>query len=144
MTLNDCLKFANENPVCTLATVDGDQPHLRVLMMVTADQRGFWFATLSPKAMAKQLHCNSKVEVCFISNAQDLMNCRMMRVKGQAEFVKDDAMAKKVLQDRAALAQLIGRPLEPILELFRVSSGEAHFWTLRDNLKEPELERVRF
>ncbi len=144
MTLNDCLKFANENPVCTLATVDGDQPHLRVLLMVTADERGFWFGTLSPKAMSKQLHCNPKVELCFVSNAQDIMSCRMMRVTGKIEFTKDEAMSKRVLQERAALGELIGKPIDPYLEVFRLASGEAHFWTIRDNLKEPELERVRF
>ncbi|MCE7698204.1 MAG: hypothetical protein K8E24_005000 [Methanobacterium paludis] len=38
MDFEDCIKFANETPVCYLATADGDQPRVRAL--------GFWFAIL--------------------------------------------------------------------------------------------------
>ena len=47
-------------------------------------------------------------------------------------------------EERSALEGLIGRPLEPIAEVFRVSHGEARSWTLRDILKERSLEVVRF
>jgi uncharacterized pyridoxamine 5'-phosphate oxidase family protein len=31
MELKDCIKFANETPVCYLATAEGDQPSVRAL-----------------------------------------------------------------------------------------------------------------
>ena len=40
--------------------------------------------------------------------------------------------------------QIAGEPIEPLTEIFRIRSGEAHFWTMADILKEPELERIRF
>ena len=52
--------------------------------------------------------------------------------------------SRKVAQERAALEGIIGRPLEPITEVFRIGAGEAHFWTLIDILRESQLERVRF
>ena len=144
MTMDDCLKFANANPVCQLATAEGDQPHLRFMAMVTADQEGFWFATLTPKAMSRQLHKNPKVEVCFFNNAQNPAEWRVLYVVGKAEFVKDEARLGKVLKERAAVGQIIGRPIDPYGELFRVRSGEARFWTLKESLDEEKLERVRF
>ena len=47
-------------------------------------------------------------------------------------------------EERAALEGLIGRPLEPIAEVFRISSGEARFWSLNDILRERDLETVAF
>ena len=47
-------------------------------------------------------------------------------------------------EERAALEGLIGRPLEPIAEVFRIAAGEARFWTLGDILKEREPEAARF
>jgi uncharacterized pyridoxamine 5'-phosphate oxidase family protein len=36
MDIQDCIKFANANSICSLATVENDQPRVRIL--------GFWFA----------------------------------------------------------------------------------------------------
>jgi uncharacterized pyridoxamine 5'-phosphate oxidase family protein len=68
----------------------------------------------------------------------------MMRVTGDVEFVDDTELVHKVSEERAALEGIIGRPLEPITEVFRIPSGVARFWTLMDILKEPQLEKVAF
>jgi len=67
-----------------------------------------------------------------------------MRLTGAVEFVDDAELVRKVSEERAALEGIIGQPLEPIAEVFRIASGEARFWTLMDILKEPELETLRF
>ena len=144
MTLSDFSKFANDNPICQLATMDGDQPRLRTLVMVAADEEGFWFCTLSPKSVSTQLHRNPKVEVCFFNQARDPMEWKMMRVTGKIEFVKNEAMFQKAMEQRAGLSQIVGKPVEPLVEIFRIHSGDAHFWMLKDILKEPQLEHVRF
>ena len=144
MTLSDFSKFANDNPICQLATMDGDQPRLRTLVMVAADEEGFWFCTLSPKSVSTQLHRNPKVEVCFFNQARDPMEWKMMRVTGKIEFVRNEAMFQKAMEQRAGLSQIIGKPVEPLVEIFRIHSGDAHFWMLKDILKEPQLEHVRF
>ena len=59
MDLQECTKFATENPVCYLATADGDQPRVRVVLMWFADERGFYFAILSPKNVIKPLWTES-------------------------------------------------------------------------------------
>jgi len=55
MDLQECIKFASENPVCFLATSEGDQPRVRALLMWFANENGFYFATMSPKQVFKQL-----------------------------------------------------------------------------------------
>jgi uncharacterized pyridoxamine 5'-phosphate oxidase family protein len=144
MDFQDCIKFANENPVCYVATQDGDQPRVRVFLMWFADENGFYFATLSPKEVSKQLKNNPKVELCFYNNPEELPNGRMMRVTGEVEFLDDEELKKKILEERAFLEELAGQPIEPLIEVFRINTGEAHFWTLPDVLKEPELERIKF
>lgn len=144
MEFDDCVTFASQNPICYVATEDGEQPRVRPLLLWFADPRGFYFMTMSPKRFSAQLHENPKVEVCFYNGATELPDARMMRLTGAVEFVDDAELVKKVSEERAALEGIIGRPLEPIAEVFRIASGEARFWTLMDILKEPELETLRF
>jgi pyridoxamine 5'-phosphate oxidase len=139
-----CTEFATEHPICYIATEDGDQPRVRALLLWFADERGFYFMTMSPKGFSHQLHDNPKVEVCFYNGASELSDAVEMRVTGAVEFVHDAELTHKVAQERAALEGIIGRPLEPITEVFCITSGEARFWTLMDILKEDQLETVRF
>jgi uncharacterized pyridoxamine 5'-phosphate oxidase family protein len=124
--------------------MDGDQPRVRGFMMCFADENGFYFSTLSPKEVTKQLKANPKVEICYYNNPAELQGARQMRVTGEIEWVDDEALHKKICEQRAFLADIVGQPIEPVMKLFRIHSGKAHFWTLMDNLKEPELERIKF
>lgn len=144
MDFQDCIKFATENPVCYMATMDRDQPRLRGLLMWFADEKGFYFATFSPKEFTKQLKKNPKVEVCFYNNPAELQGAKQMRVTGKVEFLDDEDLLQKISKERGFLEQLAGQPLEHLWEVFRIHTGEAHFWTMMDVLKEPELERIRF
>lgn len=65
MDVNDCLKFANANPASYLATQDGDQPHVRGLLLWFADPTGFYYNIGATKDVYKQLQANPKVEVAF-------------------------------------------------------------------------------
>lgn len=144
MDLSDCIEFATDHPICFLGTEDGAQARVRAFLLWFADPRGFHFMTMSPKALSGQLHADPNVEVCFYNGATELPEAKQMRVTGAVEFVNDPDLTHKVAQERAALEGIIGRPLEPITEVFRIAHGEAHFWTLMDILKEPEIERIRF
>jgi uncharacterized pyridoxamine 5'-phosphate oxidase family protein len=144
MELKDCLAFAAAHPVCYLATEEGDQPRVRAMLMWFADERGFYFMTMSPKSLSRQLHANPKIEICFFNGESELPEARMLRVSGTVEFVDDAELTRRAAQERAALEEVIGRPLEPLTEVFRLRSGAAWFWGLGDILKEPEIERMAF
>jgi len=144
MDLAECTTFATTHPIGFMATQDGDQPRVRPLLLWFADDDGFTFMTMSPKGFSHQLHKNPRVEVCFFNGANDLPDARSMRVTGTAEFIDDAELIHKVSEERAALEGIIGRPLEPIAEVFRIAGGEARFWTLSDILKEPQVETLLF
>jgi pyridoxamine 5'-phosphate oxidase len=144
MKLQDCIQFANANPVCFIATEDGDQPRVRGVLMMSADESGFSFALLSMKQVCKQLKRNAKMEVCYYNNPPTLGEAKQMRVTGKAELVKDAALIHKVAQDRAFLEPILGQPLEPVVEIWRISHGDAHFWTMGDVGHEAQLEHLEF
>ena len=144
MDLQDCIKFAMENPLCYIATTDGDQPRVRAVLMWFANENGFYFSTLSPKEMSKQLHKNPKVEVCFYNNPAEMQNAKAMRVTGEIEFLDDEELKKKNYEERKFLDDLAGQSIEPFIEIFQIKSGDAHFWTMMDVLKESKVEHIKF
>jgi pyridoxamine 5'-phosphate oxidase len=137
MNINDCIKFSNENPVCYLATVDDDQPRVRALGFWFADETGFYFQTSSIKEFPHQLEKNPKCEICFYKH--EGMIGTMLRISGKAEFVNDIKLREKVLVDRPFLKSF-GITLDSArLILFRITHGQAHFWTMDNNLKPKEI-----
>jgi uncharacterized pyridoxamine 5'-phosphate oxidase family protein len=139
MKLQKYIDFATEHPVCSLATLDGDQPRVRTFLLWRANESGFYFETLNPKDVYSQLKSNPKVELCFFNNESDLEKAKTMRLSGKVEFLNNPDLKKQLLQDWPFLKEA-----EPVLELFRIPSGETFFWTMGDILKEKEIERARF
>ena len=144
MKLEEFITFAKENPVAFLATTDGDQPHVRALLLYFADDTGFYFGTLSPKEMCKQLHKNPKVEICFYNHPADIINAKQMRLTGEVEFVNDPVLKHRMHEERKFLDNIAGENLEPYNEIIKVSAGDLHFWTMMDVMHEPELEHLVF
>ncbi|HTX61042.1 MAG TPA: pyridoxamine 5'-phosphate oxidase family protein [Methanobacterium sp.] len=137
MEFKDCIKFANEIPVCYLATVDGNQPRVRALGFWFADETGFYFQIGSVKDMYKQLKENNKVEACFWQPNEESTGI-MMRVAGEVEFIEDLALKRKVIEDRPFLKEFGLTVDHPELIIFRIFRGEAYFWTMETNF-EPKF-----
>ena len=140
------VKFANEHPLCSVATVDGDQPHVRSFGMWFADMSGFYFSTSKMKDVYRQLSMNPKVELSFFAppETSEVQGSAIdigteMRVTGTAEFIDDPAMRNRLFTDRPFL-----RPLADIVMTMHVKAGEAWFWKWENNMHESEIERVRF
>ena len=145
MSFQECIEFANENNTCYLATVEGDQPRVRAFALWFADDKGFYFQTESVKALCKQLKSNRKVELCFHARGAGSGVGKVLRVTGEVEFLDDIALRARVLEERPFLKGLgIEKPEDPLLVLFRVYQGEAYFWTMANNMKESEIERIKF
>ncbi|MFH1646485.1 MAG: pyridoxamine 5'-phosphate oxidase family protein [Chloroflexota bacterium] len=139
MEFKDCVNFANENTTCFVATMDGDQPRVRGLAMLYADDTGFYFNTEATKNFGKQLKANQKVEVCYFCKG------RSMRVTGKVEFIDDLAIRKRFLEARPFLKDIgVKGPEDPLLVVFAIRKGEAFFWTMADNMKEARIPRIKF
>jgi uncharacterized pyridoxamine 5'-phosphate oxidase family protein len=65
MNFDECMLFAKDHPMCAFATVDGDQPRVRMLGMWFVDRKGFYFSTAKVKEVHRQLMANPKAELCF-------------------------------------------------------------------------------
>ncbi len=136
MGLQEYIQFANDNPLCFMATVDGDQPHVRTIRLEKADETGFYFTLVITKQMYRQVCNNPKVEFCFFNYAADFGQIKQMRVTGMLEEVHDPDLLEKAYQTRKGLEPMVGRPIKPILINFRVRTGEAHFWTMMNAMRE--------
>ena len=145
MSLIECLRFANENPICNVATIDGDMPRTRVFSMWRADKTGFYFHSDADKSVSKQLRSNPKIEVCFYSPAEPPAVGETMRVSGEIEVVDDIAVRTKLLEDRPFLRMLgVSGVDDPALFVFKIAHGDAFIWTIDNNRKETEIERIKF
>jgi pyridoxamine 5'-phosphate oxidase len=144
MDIADCVKFANENPVTYIATVEGDQPRVRAFAMWFADNTGFYYHTGTPKGVCQQLRKNPKAELCFYApNAQSAG--RMMRVTGKVEFLENKSLEERLYRDRPWVKDLMkSAPKDARLAMFRIAHGEAYFWTMENNMREREAPRVKF
>jgi uncharacterized pyridoxamine 5'-phosphate oxidase family protein len=133
MDFKDCIKFANETPVCYLATMDGNQPRVRALGFWFANDKGFYFQIGAMKDKYGQLQANRKVEACFWQPGE--ATGTMMRVAGEVEFLDDQELKKKVLEDRPFLKEFGMTFDHPGLIIFRITKGEAYFWTMKTNFE---------
>jgi len=137
MNIQDCIKFTNENPICSLATVENDQPRVRMIGFWFADETGFYFQTSTIKKIPNQLKINPKTEVCFYKH--EGMIGTMLRISGEVEFLTDFKLREKALNDRPFLKSFGMTVDSPSLILFRISHGLAHFWTMENNIKPKEM-----
>jgi len=137
MNIQDCIKFSNENPICYLATADGDQPRVRALGFWFADETGFYFQTGSVKEFPKQLQKNPNTEACFYRH--EGMIGTMLRISGKVEFLDDIKLKERVLNERPFLKNFGLTVSSPGLIIFRITHGQAHFWTMENNLKPKEI-----
>jgi len=144
MKIDEFIHFAKDNPVCYLATCDKHQPRVRAVLLFFADKTGFYFGTLSPKDMCKQMKKNPKVEVCFYNNPHDFAQAKQMRISGEVEFVNDPRLIHRLHEERLFLDDMAGKNLEEYSVVFKVIAGDIHFWTISDVMNEKQLEHLAF
>jgi pyridoxamine 5'-phosphate oxidase len=133
MEINDAIQFANENPICALATIDGNQPRVRFVGFWKADETGFYFQTGEIKAMVKQIRTNPNVEACFYKRGENAG--QTLRVSGKIEFVDDMAIKKQCVAERPFLKSLGIEYSSPGFIIFRIAEGNLDYWDWSMNLK---------
>ena len=121
MDIHDCFVFANRHPICSLATMDGDQPRVRTFTLWFADQSGFYFDTVATKNVVMQLETNPRCEVCFLAPPRPPDPAEMMRVTGSVEFLEDSAIKARHLEERPILQHSgITIPDDALVQVFRI------------------------
>ncbi len=143
MDISQVIDFANENPISYIATSENNVPHVRGFLMWFADKTGFYFHTGTVKKIYKQLKDNPAIEICqvkFISETES----KMLRVNGIVEFIRDETLSKRLLEERPWLSEISKARPETGIAIFRIVKGEAHFWDMSVNLNEDKAPRVNF
>ena len=140
MNRKEIFEFLNVNPVFHLATIDGDMPRVRGILMYGADEDGIVFHTGKMRDLHKQLTKNSKVEMSFNNGSdEDLIQ---VRVSGAVEFVEDLELKKEIVQKREFLLPLVEQMGYDFLAVYRLKNGTASIWTMKTNLEPKELVKL--
>jgi pyridoxamine 5'-phosphate oxidase len=131
MTKTEILQFLNANPLCHLATADGDQPRVRGMMMYKAEEKGILFHTGNFKDLYRQLQKNPRVELCF--HSPDMS--RQVRVSGTAEFLDDAKLKQEIVVARPFLKPWVEKHGLDMLVVFRVVHCRAAVWSMETNFE---------
>ncbi len=130
MNREEVINFANDNPICYMASIENGKPHARVMKLWHADHTGFYFEILSPK-ITRELHVNPSVELCFFYYPKDYKDGKEMRVAGEVEFVTNDSILKRAKHAKQYLENLGNKTTEPFISVSKIAQGEAKFWDLK-------------
>ena len=136
MNKEETISFLNANPVCYLATVEGDAPHVRAMGMYKADERGILIQISTVKGVYKEIVKNQKVELCFNGSGSQV------RVSGTAEFLENQDLKDEVVKARPFLRQLVEAHGYDALKIFRVANPVATVWTMATNYEPREFVKL--
>ena len=131
MIKEEILEFATKNPVCSLATIDGNQPRVRTIMLYKADENGIIFCTGRDKAVHKQLQANPAAELCFYNAEQGLQ----VRIEGAVEMLDDLELKKKVVEAFTFLKPWVESQGYEVMICYRLKNGRAITWTMETNFE---------
>ena len=105
-----------------LATVEGNQPHVRPMMPYLTEEGELLLALLGRSRTIAQIKANSHVEVCFVD--RKMWYCR---VTGTAEITSDLTKKQVVFENVPMLRQYFAGPEDPNyhLAVIKIKSVEA-------------------
>jgi len=131
MTKEEILEFVTKNPVCSLATIDGNQPRVRTIMLYKADENGIIFCTGRDKAVHKQLQANPAAELCFYNAEQGLQ----VRIEGAVEMLDDLELKKNIVEAFTFLKPWVESQGYEVMICYRLKNGRALTWTMETNFE---------
>jgi uncharacterized pyridoxamine 5'-phosphate oxidase family protein len=137
-TKTEILKLINENPAFHLATIEGDKPRVRGMLIYSADEGGIVFHTGAFKDVYRQVLSCPNVELCF--NSPDTQ----VRVSGVMEIVDDNSLKDEIVNHPSrGFLQGWKNSVSPEefykqFIVFRLKGGKAVVWTMETNLAPKE------
>ena len=138
MTKDEIYAFLNSNPAMHLATVEGDKPHVRGILMYRADENGIIFHTGKMKDLHRQLTENPRVEMCFSNPEKNIQ----IRVSGTVELAADIELKKEIVQKREFLKPWVDQMGYDFLAVYRMNKGVATVWIMETNFAPKEFIKL--
>lgn len=105
-----------------LATVDGDQPHLRPVSPVLTEGFTVFIANLRAYGKTNQIAQNPKVELCYMDSAHD-----QVRISGVAEVLANPEQLEVIWRDNPLLRRYIGHSDNPALIIYKIRPTRIRF-----------------
>ena len=127
MTKEEVFEFITKNPMFSLATTDGSQPHTRMMMICRADEDGILFSTGRDKDVNKQLQANPAVEMCFFAPGDEN---RQVRIEGKVEMFDDLELKKMIVNNFPFLKPWIELQGYEAMVPYILKNGKATTWTM--------------
>lgn len=140
MTSQEIIDLINRNPVFYLATIEGDQPRVRGMMLYMADESGIVFHSGTMKEVYRQVVNNPKVELCF----NDFNRGIQVRVSGEMQIVDDNNLKDEICQHPTRKFLKAWRESGSLQDfyksfvVFRLQGGKATTWTMDTNFAPKE------
>jgi pyridoxamine 5'-phosphate oxidase len=134
----EIIAFINANLACHLATVEGDQPHVRGMMAYRADENGVLFHTGRAKDLYRHIAANPRVEISFLNRETNTQ----VRVKGKAVIKNDDALKQEIVAARPFLKPWVEKAGLEALVVFQVVDCTACIWTFATNFAPKEYIKI--
>lgn len=136
MKKEEILQFLSDHPFFSLATSEGNIPHVRTLMLHKADETGIYFMVGKLKEVYRQLSLNPEVEMCFRSEKLQI------RIRGKVENCdKNITLKQEILAARPFLKETVERTGLKSMGVFCLKNGIAWTWALEDGI-QPKVETV--
>lgn len=142
MQKEQAYELMNNNPAFYLATVDGDAPRVRGMLLYRAGEDGIIFHTGTIKDLYRQILANPNAELCFI----DMKTNTQLRVRGVLEIVDDRKLKEEIVAhpSREFLRNWENEgEMESALDVMvvlRMRNGRAVAWTMATNFESaPEI-----
>ena len=131
MTKEEIFKYITKNPMFSLATVEGNKPHVRYMMLFRADDNGVIFMTTALKDLYKQLQVNPAIEMCF-GKSDELFQ---IRISGSVEDINDLALKKEIVEQLPFLKPLVEEKGYEVIITYRVKEPKALYWSMESNFE---------
>lgn len=138
MTKKEIIEAINKNPVFYLATVEGDQPRTRGMLLYSADEKELVFHTAKMRDLYSQLMNNAKSELCF--NADGVQ----IRIAGELELIEDNALKDEIAAHptraflKPWLDSISTEQFHEQFAVFALRHGKITLWTMEKNLEPKE------
>ena len=137
MNYNDILEFVTANPICTIATSDKNQPHVRAFLTNIIDGK-IYFTTSLDKKVGQEIVQNQLSELCYVSSDFS----KMLRITTTIDILDNKNIKQHLIDTREYLKHF--NVDDSSFILFTLTNSVARFWKLEDNLKENSLEKIQF
>jgi uncharacterized pyridoxamine 5'-phosphate oxidase family protein len=139
----DCIRFAAQKPICSLATIDekdSTRPHVRTIFLWRADDRGFYFVLFSSKSVSRQVKAHPDVELCFQNHPRNISDAKQLRVHGHLGLLENRELREQASNDRSILNTLAGDGKDANIEVYLMSDYEMKFWQMGTMMQQVKAQ----